>query len=252
VSAPDVIALEAACLTAWPSIKAVHDRHWLWRWADGYSKRGNALQCHDPSDDADLQARVDRFMALSRQHGIPPLVRLTPLAPRALVAKIAAEAWTTIEPSRVLAMPLPAAARPSPDGDANVDVRPASDPIWADEHARLNGYDALTRARLGRILDLIAVPTGAILIHDGDGRALATALVVQTGTIAVFLNVIVDANRRGQGLGRRVMTAGLAWASAAGATNAGIQVLADNTPALNLYRSLGFEDRYGYSYHQAP
>lgn len=250
MSEPDIIALETACLTAWPSIKAVHDRHWLWRWADGYSKRGNALQCHDPSDDADLQARVDRFMALSRQHGVPPLVRLTPLAPQALVAKIETEAWTTIEPSRVLAMALPAAAPLSLGGD--VDVRPAADPVWADEHARLNGYDALTRARLGRILDLIAVPTGAILIRDGDGRVVATALVVQTGSIAVFLNVIVDANRRGQGLGRRVMTAGLAWASSAGATHAGIQVLADNTAALNLYRSLGFADRYGYSYHQAP
>lgn len=249
MTTPDIVALEAAFLTAWPSIKAVHDRHWLWRWADGYSKRGNTLQCHDPADDADIPARLDRFMALSRRHGIQPLVRLTPLAPPALVAKIETEAWTVIEPSRVLAMPLTAAPH-APPGD--VDIRPAADPLWADEHSRLSSYDAATRARLGRILDLIAVPTGAILLRDDAGRAVATALVVQTGTIAVFLNVVVDAARRGQGLGRRVMTESIAWAAAAGATQAGIQVLADNVPALTLYRSLGFADRYGYSYHRAP
>lgn len=250
MDAPDSLALETAFLTAWPAIRTVQDRHWLWRWADGYSKRGNTLQCHDPADGADIPARLDRFMALSRRHGIPPLVRLTPLAPPALAAKIETEAWTVIEPSRVLAMPLTAAMPAPPAGD--VDIRPATDPLWADEHSRLSDYDAATRARLGRILDLIAVPTGAILIRGEAGRALATALVVQTGTIAVFLNVVVDAARRGQGLGRRVMTAGLAWAGAAGATHAGIQVLADNVPALNLYRSLGFTDRYGYSYHRAP
>jgi ribosomal protein S18 acetylase RimI-like enzyme len=255
VDAPDIVALEAAFLTAWPAIKSAHDRHWLWRWADGYSKRGNSLQCHDPDDAADIPARLARFMAMSRRHGIPPLVRLTPLAPPALVAAIDAEAWATIEPSRVLVMPLaPTAPAPdaTPDATPDVAVLPGTDRRWSDAEARLSDYDARNRHRLDRIVDLIAVPSAGVVLHDDAGDPVAAALVVNTGTIAVFLNVVVDAARRGRGLGRRLMTAGLDWAAATGATHAALQVLADNRPALALYRSLGFVDRYGYSYRRAP
>jgi GNAT superfamily N-acetyltransferase len=59
-----------------------------------------------------------------------------------------------------------------------------------------------------------------------------------TGRIS---NIGVDPRRRGQGHGRQIMLFGLQQLKAAGRPQAKLRVHVDNTPALNLYRSLGFE-----------
>jgi mycothiol synthase len=52
----------------------------------------------------------------------------------------------------------------------------------------------------------------------------------------------VDAASAGQGLGRRLMRAGLGRLAERGRTHATLYVEADNEPAVRLYRSLGFVD----------
>ncbi len=54
-------------------------------------------------------------------------------------------------------------------------------------------------------------------------------------------NIGVDPSRRGQGYGRRIMLFGLQQLKAAGCPQAKLRVHIDNKPALNLYKSLGFE-----------
>ena len=53
---------------------------------------------------------------------------------------------------------------------------------------------------------------------------------------------------RGQGLARRLCSALLARAGAAGASMAYLQVDADNAPARAIYQRLGFDDAYSYHY----
>jgi len=54
-------------------------------------------------------------------------------------------------------------------------------------------------------------------------------------------NVGVDPSRRDQGYGRKIMQFGLKQLKAAGCKQALLRVHVDNKPALNLYKSLGFE-----------
>lgn len=54
-------------------------------------------------------------------------------------------------------------------------------------------------------------------------------------------NVGVDPSMRGQGYGRRIMLFGLRQLNSAGCKQAKLRVHVDNKPALNLYKSLGFE-----------
>ena len=54
-------------------------------------------------------------------------------------------------------------------------------------------------------------------------------------------NIGVDPLRRGQGHGRQIMLFGLQQLKAAGCPHAKLGVRVNNKPALNLYRSLGFE-----------
>jgi ribosomal protein S18 acetylase RimI-like enzyme len=46
------------------------------------------------------------------------------------------------------------------------------------------------------------------------------------------------------------MHAALNWTRAAGATEAAIQVLGSNAPAIGLYTSLGFVEAYRYHYRR--
>jgi ribosomal protein S18 acetylase RimI-like enzyme len=56
----------------------------------------------------------------------------------------------------------------------------------------------------------------------------------------LFLLYVVPEYRR-QGVGKALMQYGETWAKARGDKQIGLQVFANNTPALNLYEQLGFQ-----------
>ena len=83
------------------------------------------------------------------------------------------------------------------------------------------------------------------LLHERDGRLAGfcwtkvhTDERPQLGEIYV---IGVDPDFHGQGLGRPLVLAGLAWLAAAGLRDGLLYTEADNAPALRIYESLGFE-----------
>lgn len=244
---PSPLAIEAACLSAWPAIGIVHDRAWLWRYAQGYTKRANCFQSLDPSDDDDVERRVARLAALSARHGIAPVFRVTPLAADRVVDALAAGGWQAFEESHVLAMDLGAL---SFETRGDVRVFPPTDPRWYRAQSSLSQYPAATVESLKTLLGLIASESKGFVAYSREGTPSASALAVVAGEIGVYLNVIVDRARRRQGHGEAVMRAALKWTKDRGARFAAIQVVASNEPAIRLYEKLGFEHRYGYHYRR--
>ncbi|MGJ3628999.1 GNAT family N-acetyltransferase [Sphingomonas sp. MMS24-JH45] len=91
-----------------------------------------------------------------------------------------------------------------------------------------------------------AVP--AVFARIGDD-AVADAAIAEG--IAVVEAVAVDPALRRRGLARTMLAALLDGARDAGATHAALQVLADNAPAIALYRGLGFgHDLHDYHYRR--
>ncbi|MCA9568925.1 MAG: GNAT family N-acetyltransferase [Myxococcales bacterium] len=88
---------------------------------------------------------------------------------------------------------------------------------------------------------------GHLLVARVDGR-VAGYLVLRAPpwrrtSHVVKLEILVDARYRGEGVGRALLQAGIAWAeSAPGIEKIGLSVFADNERALALYRSLGFQE----------
>jgi len=81
-----------------------------------------------------------------------------------------------------------------------------------------------------------------------DGRIAALAYGVICHGMAVVESVVTDQEKRRRGHGRGTVGRLLQWAKDEGAYGACLQVVADNTPAPSLYRSLGFE-RELHRYH---
>jgi RimJ/RimL family protein N-acetyltransferase len=64
--------------------------------------------------------------------------------------------------------------------------------------------------------------------------------------------MVTDAAFRGRGAASQIVTELLRWAWENGATHAYLQVDAENTPALAVYRKFGFATAYMYHYRARP
>jgi ribosomal protein S18 acetylase RimI-like enzyme len=102
-----------------------------------------------------------------------------------------------------------------------------------------------------RMLDnLIPLKGCATLYHEGQVVAVGLGVVDQ-GYIGLF-DIVTAPELRRKGFGRRVVLALLNWGKENGATQAYLQVVPTNMPAINLYAGLGFREVYEYRYRTKP
>lgn len=256
--APSILTLETAALSTWPALRVVHDGHWLWRFADGYTKRANSLNFLDPADGADAGPRLDRAAGASRRHGIPFVVRTSPLTPPEVFEELDRRGFETFEESLMLWRRLDATAPGEGAGEAigaattaGVTIGPVDDPAWIEAQAALSGYSAATRAALATIIGAYAVPAFGLTLVD-DGEPVASAILAIASGVACLTNLITDPTKRRRGFAARLMAAAIAKARAEGATLACHAVIATNEPARALYARTGYVERYRYHYHRLP
>jgi N-acetylglutamate synthase len=249
-TATAVVALELAADEAWPAPVRERLGDWLLRGADGWTGRANsALPVGDP--DRPLAAALDAVQDWYADRGQPAMVN-TPLPLAAPVgAELDARGWATRPPVLVQAVPL-AALPPAPAGSADQPpVRLAGTPTddWLGIAAGRKGglpdaarhvLTAVDKIRFAEVYadgQLVAVGRGTV---TGQGRWLGLTLI----------EVVPEARR--QGLAGRVIRALAGWGVTEGATHAFLQVEQRNTPAVALYRSLGFTTHHTYLTRVAP
>ncbi len=242
---PGVHQIELAGLRAWPGLEAAFDGNWIHRAANGYTKRANSVQSLDPADDDDAAARLERAAAWFRSRNLPPVFRITPLAGPRIVAALDAAGWSSIDHSHLLAMELQPV-----EPDSCAEVLPAADPGFLSAQQRLCGYDTATTRKLRAIVENLEVPAIGIVARAPDRRPVASGLMAIADGMVITGNVVTATSERRQGHAGAVMRTGLAWAIAAGARIAALNVQADNGAALALYGSLGYARRYDYSYRR--
>jgi ribosomal protein S18 acetylase RimI-like enzyme len=241
--------IESALLTAWPALKTAYDGTWLWRYANGYSKRVNSINFLDANDGEHADYRLARFTELSVQSGIAPVARITPLTPTDVLKVLDQQGWTELDPSMVMAMELPAAdfevAHP-------VKLLDPWDPAWFRAASHMGGQAADSISAFTAILEHIGCVSQGVLIYHKAGLPVASALVGLSNGVAVIGAVASHPSARGKGFGRAAVAAALNYSRAQGARHAALAVVADNTPAIGLYQSFGFGDVYDYAYRVAP
>jgi len=108
----------------------------------------------------------------------------------------------------------------------------------ASLHA-LSFPDAWSAASIAR---LIGGPGGFALIAGENGAETGFALLQCVPPESELLSIGVSPDRRRSGLGRAILAHAARELMQSGGTLMFLDVAADNTPALALYRSLGFQD----------
>lgn len=136
------------------------------------------------------------------------------------------------------------------DPSAGVAVRPATAadlPAAVDLLARvaaegrwLGTEDVDRTQRLARYRSSLASPDHAAFVADASGLIVGHLTVELRPYGVAEVGMLVAATWRRQGVGTRLLGAGVDWARGAGAHKVALQVWPHNDAALALYRRFGF------------
>jgi len=238
----DIRALERRALRAWPALETDTAAGWVRRFSGGYTKRANSINALEVDVEFN-QSLKTTLEGPYRARGLPPVWRLTPLAPPEADAALADAGYRRIDESLV--------QRSALEGrfvhDPEVRIDPAPSAAWLAGFAQLSPVAPAHRETMERMLRSIKAPVGFARVED-DGEPVAFALGVADGDHVGLFDVLVAPRARRRGLARRLTESVCAWGQAHGARFAYLQVVATNRAALPLYATLGFETVYSYGY----
>lgn len=240
----EILDLEQRALSSWPALETVIVGGWALRFTGGYTKRANSANALSPSGTFEaVLAEAERFYA---SRNVPPIFRLSPLAPKTCDAVLESRGYRHFDLSLVMVAPLGA-------GSATTDVQILEEPIpeWLAGFAEANAVGAEHRRIHEAIIRAVPRPAAfATLLHAGQPVAFGFG-TRERGMIGLF-DIVVMPAWRGKGHGKAIVEALLAWGRLQGAKQSWLQVRADNEVALRLYKSLGFVEAYCYHYRISP
>jgi N-acetylglutamate synthase len=242
----EIRGLEERALNAWPALQTVLMEGWILRFSQGYTKRANSA-CSVDRDAAPLAVIGEEIEGLYARHGQKAIFRLNPFTREGDIAWLAGRGYREIEPTAIMTASLDGAL----SRDPAVMLADTADEAWISGFAAGNRYGPAVRPTLAKMLAAIRPRALYATLHEENRPCGYGLAVIERGRVGLF-DILIEENRRGRGFGRRLVCGMLAAASDAGVTSAYLQVLETNTPAIALYRSIGFAKAYGYVYRVFP
>jgi ribosomal protein S18 acetylase RimI-like enzyme len=245
-STAEELALEAVAAKGWRAAETAWLDGWLLRANSGLTSRANSVlplkQLRRPLTDA-----LDYCRDWYSQRGLPLMIATPTESRRLLDAELGERGWDFGNDAHVMVRKL--TQHPAPTHPIVLTAAPS------------DGWLQCCRA------DAATDPAfrGLVIRHDDaifaeiaiDGRVVATGRgavdLDDRGTTWLGLSGIeVDPAHRRQGLARAIVDALHGWGVERRATRSYLQVLQTNTPAIELYKGLGYYVHHDYRYRTSP
>ena len=227
--------IDLATIRTWPAAITEQRHGWYYLAASGVTGRVNAVWPIDWSGD-DIDVVIDDVEGWYAAHNLPPRFKLTDgaYAPTDLTTHLARRGYEPVNPTLIMTSSLTG----EPGHYQDVALSPTLPPLFdqALRDSTANTDDLEERRFIARRLPQPA----AFAVRERGGRAVAVGASAVTGTLAgVFLmRTVPEARRQGHAL--HILRALMRWARQNNATQAFLQVDADNAPAVTLYEREGF------------
>ncbi|GAB3481741.1 acetyltransferase (GNAT) family protein [Amycolatopsis cihanbeyliensis] len=237
--------LENACADAWPALTDQPLGQWRLRAAAGFTGRANgALAIGDPG--TGVPRALKHACEFAHVHGIQPVAQV--LDGSATERAVAAAGWVHHEGHQAgyeVSVLLGPAEQPGATGSGVGGVSVAETPCapWWELVA---GTASPGRAQR-HVLAGGTAPVGFATARVGT-ETVGAARGTVVGSLLHVARLTVVATHRRRGLGTVLMNGLGRWAARYGATRCVLQVEANNTAALALYRGLGFTEHHRYRY----
>lgn len=240
--------VEDVCLNVWPALQEIHFDGWLIRLADGHTRRVNSVNVLRPGTRA-LDEKIAYCERFYRGHGLPAYFRIVSQTDAALERALEARGYRGEDETRTLFMDFDATP-PEPAQRYKVELAegaPTSE--WLSARGYFSAMDRAQMYALEKILKQLVLPSVFACVRDETGAIASIAKGAVHDGIVCLNMVATNPEARRRGYSRDCLNAILTWAqSKAGATGACLQVVAENTPAITLYETMGFATEL-YRYH---
>ncbi len=274
-------AIEEAMFKCRPSLETIVDGDWVWRFARGYTGRANSLQSLNVEDINNAEGRLAVHVQRSRDYGIVPKFRVTPLAGPKIIDALDAQGWGFSGHTRVLHLECPdRGTRPlcvlmeskqqsnslfkrviypitsahlsvtrsiAPELENTAVVAPDSN-RWREAMAGLLGLEPPSFEIYLELLAKLPPSARGFLMYQADGSLACGALGVVVDEVGAVFSLTTFPQFQRRGFGHGLMVFMQEYLRDKGAKQIVLQVEADNKPAIALYRSLGYEKAYSYIY----
>ena len=233
---------EENLINAWPALRTVFCNGWVFRDANGYTKRANSASVLERRGSfVPTLVEAERFYA---SLGAPTIFRLTPLA-GAETDRILADCGYSVVDETIV-MTAPHASGEAADG--GVSVATVCTSPWEKGYSEAHDLSVCERSAHRAILSKIAPLKTAFAVAYDEDRAAAFGLgVVERDRLGIF-DIVTAPSQRRKGLARKLVSALMAWGLAEEAESAWLSVIAGNENAKALYSQLGFHEEYRYHY----
>jgi N-acetylglutamate synthase len=219
---------------------------WLVRRARNDVKRASSVNAFYSSSKP-LQEKIDHVERLYSEYGMPPLFRLTSFSrPFNLDEALEQRGYERFETSLVMVSSLDASAPPLPEG---LRFRQTALERFVEDAGTLRGRTPEQRRAEYERLREGEVPGYCVIAYLGD-EPVACGLVMLEEEFAGLFDVFTAEQHRGRGIGTATTAHLLQLAKRMGRERGWLSVVAENQPALKLYRKLGFEPLYEYWYRR--
>ncbi len=232
ITREDRIRMERAHVRAWPALRTADIDGWLWRSSGGGSQRANSVSTIDFRGDNPGGA-IDAVEASYVALDLPVRFQtFDETSPPELIDLLRKRGYRKGDPTTTMFKRV-TSTTPSPD----VEVQDAPWTEWQEVY--LSAIIENRRAVNAIILDQIPRPR-AFFGCRRNGKIVATALCAVGFGCAVIECAATRFDVRRAGAARAVLAGLEHWASRQSVDLIGLQVVANNEPAIALYRSLGF------------
>jgi len=241
--------IEDLSLNAWPSHQIEVYDGWLLRFSYFYTHRTNSVEQIGPST-IPLTSKIAYCEDRYRKWGTPAIFKISPLAEPSFDTELGVRGYTIEHTTKVMTLNL-AGYIPSPS-TTPVHLEKFISSNWIEGLFTLKQTTNITHRKIvPSMYQAIPKDTIAASIHE-NGQIIATGLGIMDRSYIGLYAVHVHPEHRGRHLGRSICQAILTEAINQNAQSAYLQVTKGNTPAQNLYCSLGFQTFYTYWFRTRP
>ncbi len=240
--------LEELSRNAWPGSRVVEFDGWVLQFAGGYTRRANSVNLAGTSIIA-VEDKVQVCEDAYRLEDQPTIFKIFPdPETEALDVYLEARGYRSEGHAYVMTQ----AIEPMELTDScHVQVETELTDWWLDAAVQLNQISGTNRLHLANILRNIN-PTQAFASIRHENEPVAVGLGVLDNGWCGLYDIVTSERHRRLGHGKVLVQSMIEWARQQGAHHAYLQVMTQNHPAQQLYRSLGFEQEYEYWYRVSP
>lgn len=243
----EIRKLEVIAFHSWPAKVIIPLGDWIMRADAGVTRRANSVFPYgDPG--LPLNDAIEYVIKFYRDRDLIPRFQMTDASqPSGLDKALERRGFAYEMPTHFQICRIEDFVKAG--AGYKVDMSSEPDDEWFSSYSRISGHSAeVLRVRKG-IFERMPVQKSFASVREG-GQVIGISIgVIHRGWLGIF-GVRTDEEHMRKGVATSINRALVAWAEEMGATDAYLQVEADNQTAIDLYQRLGFKNKFTYWYRQ--